>query len=401
LVSCVYTRIFDVSKRNNMLVHARIIDESVPDAMQKIPVNNIMEKTIGLMVTMQLSDIIRLPWTACVSTRNLLYRQREKALPLHNFNFEVTRRCNGNCTYCNIWKSKPEKEITADELREGLKPLSLFKSVKSIGITGGEAFLRNDLVELVEALKEICPRADFGFVSNGLQPELILKKMLEIREIADASIGISIDGFSEDDAKQRGNPRHYELAWKTVDLLMSEKIPFQIGSVITPFNLPSAKKFREYCWERAGVESGLMIANVSNHFYSNDSNENMKDLVLTKKDIQLFKELCLGDKPNSWNYYYAKYLENPSQVIPCFSGFSSFFLNSYGIVYPCIHLNMPLGSIRTENFGNLWLGKKSSLIRHHIRQKLCHCYTTCELGNSYYNNIFPRMHARLKLLFPK
>lgn len=350
---------------------------------------------------MRLSDIIRLPWTACVSTRNLLYRQIGKPLPIYNFNFEVTRLCNGNCTYCNIWKSKPEKEITADELREGLKPLSLFKSVKSIGITGGEAFLRNDLVELVQALKEICPGAGFGFVSNGLQPELLLRKMLEIRKIVDASIGISIDGFPENDAKQRGNPRHYELAWRTVDLLMSEKIPFQIGSVITPFNLPYAKKFREYCWERASVESGLTIANVSSHFYSNDSNENMKDLALTEKDIPLFKELCLGDKPNSWNYYYAKYVENPSQVIPCFSGFSSFFLNSYGIVYPCIHLNMPLGSIRTDNFGDLWLGEIPSLTRYHIRQKLCHCYTACELGNSYYSNIFPRVRARIELLFPK
>jgi Fe-coproporphyrin III synthase len=349
---------------------------------------------------MRLSEIIKLPWMVCNSTRNLLYRQIGKPLPIHSFNFEVTRFCNGSCTYCNIWKSKPENEITADELREGLKPLSLFKSVKSIGITGGEAFLRNDLVDLVQALKEICPRADFGFVSNGLQPELVLRKMLEIRKIADASIGISIDGFPEDDAKQRGNPRHYELAWKTVDLLRSENIPFQIGSVITPFNLSSAKKFREYCWERVGVESGVTIANVSSHFYSNDSNENMKDLALTEKDILLFKELCLGES-NSWHYYYAKYIEAPSQVIPCFSGFSSFFLNSCGIVYPCISLNMPLGSIRTESFGNLWLGEIPNQARDHIRQKRCHCYTACELGNSYCNNIFPRVHARIKMLILK
>ena len=62
---------------------------------------------------------------------------------------EVTRRCVARCVMCNIWRMRP----TTPELQAGdwLKLLEdpVLSKLKELDITGGEPFLRNDLVDLL------------------------------------------------------------------------------------------------------------------------------------------------------------------------------------------------------------------------------------------------------------
>jgi len=331
------------------------------------------------------------------SIKNLFLRRLYRPIKIQRFNYEVTRLCNGRCAYCGIWKTKDvSDELSLQELEDGLKPVELFRSVEEIGITGGEPFLRKDLVDLCQLLKEICPNSSLGLVTNGLQPKLVLEKMKEIREFEpNVHIGVSIDGFGYVDSILRGNPKHCELAWETVELLKEEGFSVGVGSVVTSLNIDIMLDFKRFC-QKKGVPHDVMTANFSEHFYNNVDNAEMKNLAIPKSKYSLFKKICLTGRVTSFRYYFPKYLKERRQIIPCFSGFNSFFLSSKGTVYPCIHLNQPFGNIKEEPFGNFWNDENARKIRKRIVQGLCHCYTQCEVSGWFRANIIPAVIKRLK-----
>jgi molybdenum cofactor biosynthesis enzyme MoaA len=87
---------------------------------------------------------------------------------------EVTQRCIARCVMCNIWQM-PATEIEL-EAREWLKFLEspILSELKELDVTGGEPFLREDIVELLLGignlklahLKQLCSVA---ITTNGFQ----------------------------------------------------------------------------------------------------------------------------------------------------------------------------------------------------------------------------------------
>jgi radical SAM protein with 4Fe4S-binding SPASM domain len=328
---------------------------------------------------------------------HLLRRHLLRPIRIESFNFEVTRRCNGRCTYCNIWRtpSKPELELKPDEIREYLKPAKLFSRVQLIGVTGGEPFLRSDLVDLCQALREACPNAHLGFVTNGLNPELTVDTLLKIRSEVDPKLvcGVSIDGFSDYDAATRNDSRHYNSAWKTVFLLSYYGIPVGIGSTLTESNIHVAPHFKRWV-EARGIPYAFEIASTSIHYY-----DNVEFRELTGREyLPVIEELSRGG--STFSHYQPKYFVEKRQLFPCFSGFASFFLNCYGEVYPCIHLPYSFGNLRqTPSFKYIWHGPRAREARKLIRDKRCHCWTSCEAGATIRTLIYPALLKKLELKF--
>jgi radical SAM protein with 4Fe4S-binding SPASM domain len=325
------------------------------------------------------------------SPKNLLLRKLSLPIKIQSFNFEVTRKCSGRCIYCSIWQEKNPKEISIEELCWGLQPKSLFKSVEIVGITGGEPFLRKDLVDICKTLKDICPNASLGLDTNGLHPKLVQEKIKEIKKInPNLHLGISIDGFKHVNGILRGNQNHSDLAWETADVLLKEGVRFSIGSVVTNLNIDEMLDFRQFCFSVKKVPHSVMSANLSEFFYSNiDKKDKIQKLHIPKSEYSLFKKICLSGHVTPFDYYSPRYLIEKRQILPCFSCFNSFFLNSNGEVYPCIHLNKPLGNIKINTFGDLWRGQKAKNIRKSIVKKECHCFTRCEVQSWFRANMFP------------
>lgn len=329
------------------------------------------------------------------SVKNLISRRFSLPLTIHQFTFEVTRRCSGRCLYCSIWETKNHDEVTSEEVSNGLKPRELFKNVEAIGITGGEPFLRDDLVDLCQTLLEICPKADLGLVTNGLHPKRVLKAMEEIRSFHPSiHICVSIDGFAYSDGVLRGNPKHSELAWETVELLKEQRFPVTIGSVVTSVNIDEIFKFKRFCSLR-NVPHGIMTANISEHFYDNAEKSSMKRLAIPEEKYPLFETIC-HRSPSFTHHFLAKYLQEQRQLIPCFSVFSSFFLSSNGTIYPCIHLDKPMGNIRAKPFGEFWNDQNARKIRQKVLKAKCHCFTQCEVSGSLRANIYPEIFDKLR-----
>jgi radical SAM protein with 4Fe4S-binding SPASM domain len=75
------------------------------------------------------------------------------------FIFELTRSCNHQCLYCyNVWKGenygKTRRQISLDEIKQSILKLQSETEVESIGISGGEPLLREDLPEILSFIRE-------------------------------------------------------------------------------------------------------------------------------------------------------------------------------------------------------------------------------------------------------
>jgi MoaA/NifB/PqqE/SkfB family radical SAM enzyme len=117
---------------------------------------------------------------------------------LLSINLEVTKRCNARCNFCDYWKEKPPEELKDYvQVVRKLKPLS-------VGLTGGEPLLREDLPDLIASL-----RRNFGFlrislVTNGSL--LTREKGLELWEAGLDELSISLDYLDSRHDAGRGLP---------------------------------------------------------------------------------------------------------------------------------------------------------------------------------------------------
>jgi molybdenum cofactor biosynthesis enzyme MoaA len=73
-------------------------------------------------------------------------------LPEMIANFAVTYKCNSRCKTCSIWKYESnQRELAINEIRDFLTSnKELFRKIKTIQITGGEPYLRDDLDQVVK-----------------------------------------------------------------------------------------------------------------------------------------------------------------------------------------------------------------------------------------------------------
>ena len=81
----------------------------------------------------------------------------------------VTYRCNAKCNMCDVWHhpTKPQDEISLEDIEK------LPSGLRFINITGGEPFVRQDLDEIIEVLRNKTERIVIS--TNGYFTDRIVK----------------------------------------------------------------------------------------------------------------------------------------------------------------------------------------------------------------------------------
>jgi molybdenum cofactor biosynthesis enzyme MoaA len=125
-----------------------------------------------LRSTLRLALSIPLYW----SFRRLA---RPTLLPI-NYTFSVSYRCNSRCITCDIWRIQyrvPKKlELTLDEWERVIK--SLGSSPYWITVSGGEPFLRRDLVDLVRTIDEYNKPKIINIPTNAISTDKFYLSLL-------------------------------------------------------------------------------------------------------------------------------------------------------------------------------------------------------------------------------
>ena len=164
--------------------------------------------------------------------------------PLQIISWEATRRCNLNCVHCGspAEEANHADELTTDEIVGAFDEIARdfdMRQFRHINITGGEPFVRTDLLDVLRRISQWPFYRNIDIQTNGLvlaeHPELLD----ELRLHGVTGLGISIDGMEDSHDAFRRMPGSWAKAVTAARLAMER------GYVVTVSLVAHAKNVDE------------------------------------------------------------------------------------------------------------------------------------------------------------
>jgi len=333
-----------------------------------------------------------------------------KTLPT-NLTLNVTYRCNSRCLTCNIWKKQAD-ELSLTEWKK------IFKNYNSrpfwLILSGGEPFLRRDLVELTRAGYHYLKPAVINIPTNGILYKTIpqkTKKILKNCPHSEIVINFSMDGVGKDHDKIRNTPGNFEKLIKSFQAVKELKrdytnLTIGLHTVISKYNV---KKIPKICDFALSLEPDQYITEIAEQRVELDTQNldtapSLKDYsraidYVSKKIFQRkFQGLAKATEALRPEYYQLvkKILRQKTQVIPCYAGWASAQISADGEVWPCCVRGDNLGNLRDNDydFAKIWFSPGTKKVRRSIRNKECFC----PLASTSYTNMILSPRSSLGVL---
>ena len=292
----------------------------------------------------------------------------------------VTYRCNARCNMCNRHKapSRSEEELTLETIRK--LPLMSF-----CNITGGEPFLREDLVEIVRELRKKSDRIVIS--TNGFFTDRIVDLCKEFPEIG---IRISIEGLEATNNEIRGLEDGYNRGYTTLKTLREMGMKdVGFGMTVQDKNAPDLVPLYKIS-DEMGME--FATASLHNSFYFVEAKNIIHDRPMVAQQFEnLVNELLKSWSPKKWfrayfNHGIINYIYSQKRLLPCDMSFDTFFMDPYGDVMPCngTRDKEVMGNLNEQSWDELWNSAQAEVVRKKVR---C-CDRNCWMIGS----VSPAMH---------
>jgi MoaA/NifB/PqqE/SkfB family radical SAM enzyme len=350
------------------------------------------------MLDMSASQTRRLLWAARQVARANV---RRLTTPL-KINFAVTYWCQYRCKTCNIWKRKPEGELTTDEI---LQFIATTPDVSWLDITGGEIFLRQDIGEILDAIVASWKQLLLlHFPTNGFLTERIVAvcERLAARGGPQIIVTVSIDGNESVNDETRGIRGGYRRQIETFNALRRiDGIRPVFGMTLSAYNVGRFEETLRACQaDCPGLDISdfhLNVAQLSPHYYGNaEAPEIVPAATDAVAELRLYRNMRrMPRSVADWveSEYLRRledYLDTKTLPMRCHSLRSSCFIDPFGTVFPCITYSRPLGSLRDTgmNLAPIWLGTSTAAVQKEIWEGQCpQCWTACEAYQSILGNV--------------
>lgn len=333
---------------------------------------------------------------------------RLRPLPV-NLTFSVSYRCNSRCKTCNVWRKRVQ-DFTLDEYEQTFRQLG--HTPYWLTFSGGEPFLRSDLIDIVLASYQHCQPGIINIPTNGLLTDRIVSGVERLVREAKKSqiiINLSLDGIGEEHDRLRGVPGNYLKLRESYDRLQAIKasnLTIGIHSVISQHNIdniiPLMQHVRqewqpdsfitEIAEERVELDTIGLDITPAPDAYRQVAQDLIADIDAETADgvagiAQAFRR-----------HYYAvavRTLQEQRQVLPCYAGIASGHIAPNGDVWTCCIRAEPIGNLRERSYdlGPIWRGAQADSLRASIRAGECFC----PLANASYSSMLndPQSLARV------
>jgi len=343
-----------------------------------------------------------------LATRGVRYRclkalgrpGRPEALSL-----EVTRRCIARCIMCNIWQMPATTpELAAKDWLQLLES-PILSDLKELDITGGEPFIRDDIVELLSGigrlktnhLKKLC---SIAITTNGFLTEKILKDVEAVIDPLEQA-GVSLVFACGFDAvgEIHDRIRNFKGGWQRLNATLQnlttlrEKHPslvLGIKTTVTRHNIDELDKICRYADEHGLftiISPYILTANRYDNIGKDDS------LAFSPDDLKKLRDFYNSPR-FQWSYYrdeLIRYLDSGRMAKPCSAGFNYFFIRSTGELYCCPIVDQLLGNVRQTPLEQLICSTGAASFRKNIL-KFPECSTCTEPGLERYALPFEGFH---------
>lgn len=279
---------------------------------------------------------------------------------------ELTYRCNLRCSHCYAVESESAKrELTTSDI------INLFDELYDNGIfrltlTGGEIFVRNDILQIIEYAYKKGFLIDL-FSNATLLNEEIVKKLVDFH-IRSFQVSIYSHKPEIHDAIT-GIKGSFERSVNALRLLKKYHISTNIKSVMMERNFQDYEGIEKLANDLgASFQTSLYIIP-----HNNGSKENLKNRIQNSRDI---RNIIIQDlKRTKAISFYRKRSE--SDTI-CNAGYSAISIDPYGNIYPCNLLKIKLGNFKKEKISDIWTNSELlNKIRQYRISDLKQC-STCD-----------------------
>lgn len=152
--------------------------------------------------------------------------------PITYVRLAVTDRCNLRCFYCMPEEGiryLPKQQLLTFEEIERLISILASLGISKVRLTGGEPFVRNDLMKLINGISEIPGIQDLHLTTNGI---LTAPHIPELKRLGIASVNLSLDTLDKSRFHAITRRDAFEPVMNTLHLLLEHQIPVKINAVV-------------------------------------------------------------------------------------------------------------------------------------------------------------------------
>ncbi|MCF8146904.1 MAG: radical SAM protein [Deltaproteobacteria bacterium] len=293
---------------------------------------------------------------------------------------EVTHRCIAKCIMCNIWKISHEvPELFADDWLRFLAS-DLFSDLRELDITGGEPFIRKDLIDLFSGIaslkqKNLRKLKSIAVTTNGFLTDRILEYMEQILPVLrDKDIDLvtvcAMDAIGEMHEKIRNYPKAWSHVDETIQGLKELRERFSnliigLKTTILPVNIAELDEIEQYA-DTNRLFTIISPCIITDARYLNP--DRADDLVFSTKNIQKMIEFYESESFR-WSYHgdtLVQFFKTGLTKKPCSCGFNYFFVRSTGELFLCPLINLSVGNIKEKPLQDLLFSREASRFRKNV-----------------------------------
>ena len=322
--------------------------------------------------------------------------------------FAITYACTFLCKTCNIGrnfladpKGIKKNELSHEEIGK------IFRNTKPswLQITGGEPFMR----DIYEILKTIVENDKDLYVvtttTNGFTTPIIVdavKKILTLN-IPRFVVSISMDGFEHDHEDVRGIKTSFQKCISTFNELKkleSNHLNVFISYTSSPHNMGKIEDFIKKMKEKYNIDQKYIHMNLyhtSNHFFSNidqqtpeEYNQRVLNEIKTYRKYKKGNDFKVAFFEDRYSKFSEDFVKTGKSPLPCKALNSSFFLDPYGNVFPCLIWSKKLGNLRDYNYNIKELWNSPEVIKTQKDAENLNwpnCWTPCEAYQTIEGNL--------------
>jgi MoaA/NifB/PqqE/SkfB family radical SAM enzyme len=330
--------------------------------------------------------------------------------------FFVTRKCNARCPWCFYLKSTDGvgdgEELSLEEITNISRSLG---RLLWVAFSGGEIFLRDDLVEISRIFYERNKPSIMLFPTNGLLPEVIQRRTEGILKHCPNSaivVKLSLDGIEGCHDDLRKSPGAFDKAMETYRRLgaLRSRYPnleLGINTVFLSENQDRMDEIMDFV-KNLDIKGSHTISMVRGNLcedrykevdiekYHHAIGRLEEDLKAGASSIHGFAGARLKAAQDilQRRLIHRTMLAN-RRLVPCYSGRLNLVLTETGEIHPCEILGQSLGNVRDHNYdvGRLLRTEQAKAVLKPVADGACHCTHECSfIMNTLFN---PRLYPAL------
>ena len=334
--------------------------------------------------------------------------------------FFVTSKCNARCPFCFY----VDNNCSAENNKAGVAELSLDEIKKISGslgkllwlaFSGGEPYLRKDLVEISKVFYDQNSPVFMLFPTNGLMPDLIKDKTEQILKYCKKSVvtvKLSLDGLHGEHDRLRDTPGCFDKTMQTYELLgdlLAKYENFELGvnTVFCSENQDKMDEIIDFVQDMENVKThtismvrgNLVDAHykeVDHEKYHHAINRLENNLKNQTSNIYRFRGARLKAAQDILQRRLIhQTLLDRQRLIPCYAGKLNLVLTETGEVYPCEILSTSFGNVRDHDYDmkEIVHSEMARPVLDSIHNNRCYCTHECYfITNILFN---PRLYPTL------